>query len=280
MFKACAEAGTHYLDVTGEIPFVDLMAYRYGAAAKASGAMMFPQTGVDSAPSDLTVWEVTRLIRTEFGAPTRDVTAGNTFKATPSGGSLSTLFTSLDNASLLNLFRKSPVPTPPPMRAPASLWARLTGSVFVPALGQMTTSMMGALNASQVLRTSQLLPTVPGFQDAAYGPNFSFAEYSRVSTFMQALKTHLSIGIGMLLLLGVPPLRWLAKRLVTQPGSGASREGAKNDLLDYEVVGAPDVPAGEGRQPHQLAFCRAVYHGSMYECKSCSLFSNFFLATF
>lgn len=72
-FRACAENGTHYLDVTGEVPFVARMLRKYEAAARASGALMFPQIGVESAPADLVTWSLAACIRSEFGAPTRDV---------------------------------------------------------------------------------------------------------------------------------------------------------------------------------------------------------------
>ena len=73
-FKACAENGTHYLDCTGEVPFVARMIKKYEKAAESSGAMMFPQIGVESAPPDLVTWSLAKLNRTELNADTRDVT--------------------------------------------------------------------------------------------------------------------------------------------------------------------------------------------------------------
>jgi short subunit dehydrogenase-like uncharacterized protein len=73
-FKACAENGTHYLDATGEVPFVARMIRKYESVAKASGAIMFPQIGVDSAPSDLVTWSLAALNRSQFSAGTKDVT--------------------------------------------------------------------------------------------------------------------------------------------------------------------------------------------------------------
>jgi short subunit dehydrogenase-like uncharacterized protein len=69
-FKACAENGTHYFDVTGELPWVMAMIEKYEDAAKASGALMFPQIGLESAPSDLMAWSLASTIREELGAQT------------------------------------------------------------------------------------------------------------------------------------------------------------------------------------------------------------------
>ena len=52
-FEACAENGTHYVDCTGEVPWVYDMAKKYDALAKSTGAIMIPQNGVESAPTDL-----------------------------------------------------------------------------------------------------------------------------------------------------------------------------------------------------------------------------------
>lgn len=69
-FKACAENGTHYLDVTGEVPYVKAMIKKYEKTAKASGAVMIPQIGIDSAPADLVTWTLVNMIRNKFSAPT------------------------------------------------------------------------------------------------------------------------------------------------------------------------------------------------------------------
>jgi short subunit dehydrogenase-like uncharacterized protein len=73
-FRACALHGTHYIDATGEVAFVARMIKKYQAAAESSGALMFPQAGVESAPPDLVTWAIATLNRRELKANTRDVT--------------------------------------------------------------------------------------------------------------------------------------------------------------------------------------------------------------
>jgi short subunit dehydrogenase-like uncharacterized protein len=53
--RACAEAGTDYLDLTGEPEFVDLMYLRYHNRAVQSGARLIHACGFDSIPHDLGV---------------------------------------------------------------------------------------------------------------------------------------------------------------------------------------------------------------------------------
>lgn len=73
-FKACAENGTHYIDVTGEVPYVARMIKKYELTAKASGALMFPQCGIESSPPDLITWSLASAIRSRFNAPVAEVT--------------------------------------------------------------------------------------------------------------------------------------------------------------------------------------------------------------
>ncbi len=73
-FKACAQHGTHYMDCTGEVPFVARMIRKYEDVAKSTGSLMFPQIGVESAPVDLLTWCLASLNRTQLKADTRDVT--------------------------------------------------------------------------------------------------------------------------------------------------------------------------------------------------------------
>lgn len=72
-FKACAENGTHYIDCTGEIPWLHKMIQKYEKTAKTTGAIMIPQDGIESAPPDLITWSLVSLIRNELSAPTGSV---------------------------------------------------------------------------------------------------------------------------------------------------------------------------------------------------------------
>lgn len=72
-FKACAENGTHYLDVTGEVPWVAEMIKKYEGTAKKNGCIMIPQIGIDSAPADLVTYTLVNTIREKLNAPTAEV---------------------------------------------------------------------------------------------------------------------------------------------------------------------------------------------------------------
>jgi short subunit dehydrogenase-like uncharacterized protein len=71
-FKACAEAGTHYVDCTAEVPWTLAMIKKYEATARTSGACMFPQTGL-AVPSDILTWVMATEARSKFSSKISDV---------------------------------------------------------------------------------------------------------------------------------------------------------------------------------------------------------------
>ncbi|HEY0774862.1 MAG TPA: saccharopine dehydrogenase NADP-binding domain-containing protein, partial [Nocardioidaceae bacterium] len=56
LVAACAEAGTDYVDLTGEPEFVDRMYVRWHKVAESTGARIVHACGFDSIPHDLGVW--------------------------------------------------------------------------------------------------------------------------------------------------------------------------------------------------------------------------------
>lgn len=97
-------------------------------------------------------------------------------------------------------------------------------------------------------------------QNAAksYGPNFTFSPYMTVRNSFLGILVHVAVTFGPLFLL-ISPLRWLLKKMVTQPGLGPTKEDAQNEILEYRAIGLPDGPSSE------KAFGRLLYEGSLYE---------------
>lgn len=67
MVKACAESGTDYCDLTGEVQWMKRMIDRYQQSAQSSGARIVHACGFDSIPSDLGVWFCQQQAKEKFG---------------------------------------------------------------------------------------------------------------------------------------------------------------------------------------------------------------------
>jgi saccharopine dehydrogenase (NAD+, L-glutamate forming) len=85
LVAACAEAGTDYVDLTGEPEFVDRMYLGYQDTAAASGARLVHCCGFDSVPHDLGVLFTMKHLPSGVPATVRGVVrAGGTSPAAPS----------------------------------------------------------------------------------------------------------------------------------------------------------------------------------------------------
>jgi thiol-disulfide isomerase/thioredoxin len=69
LVQACAESGTDYVDLTGELQWIRRMLQQHEAGAKHSGARIVHCCGFDSIPSDLGVLHLQTQARQRFGAP-------------------------------------------------------------------------------------------------------------------------------------------------------------------------------------------------------------------
>ncbi|KAE9367343.1 hypothetical protein N431DRAFT_561351 [Stipitochalara longipes BDJ] len=266
-FKACAENGTHYLDVTGEVPYVAEMIKKYEKTAQASGAIMIPQIGLDSAPADLVTWTLVNMIRNRFSAPTAEaIVSMHEINAKPSGGTLNTIFTLMDTFSFKQLeaahapYSISPIPGPKTPN-PNPLVTRIFGVRAVADLGILTTSL-GRVSDTPIVERSWGLLGGAEF----YGPNFHFSEFYKSRNYLTAIMTHFSILVGSLFI-AIPFMRTLARKYVYQPGDGPTKAQTKNDRFEYRGIGTPDVQTPNPAR----AFCKARYEGSVYEFTGLSL---------
>ncbi|KAL3419165.1 saccharopine dehydrogenase [Phlyctema vagabunda] len=263
-FKACAENGTHYFDVTGEVPWVAAMIKKYEKTAKANGAIMIPQIGIDSAPADLVTLKLVDFIRQKFSAPTGEVIVSlHELSAKPSGGTLNTIFTLLDVFSFGELkaahapFGLSPIPGPKP-RVSTSWIQKLLGIRVVPDLGILTTSIGGVSDIPIVQRSWGL--------NGNYGPNFQVSEMMKARNYLQGAMIHFSLALGSLLLV-LPFFRQTARKYVYAPGDGPTKSETKNDRVEYRGIAKPDVDTPNAPR----AYCRVAYEGSLYEFTGLSL---------
>ncbi|MFR9799413.1 saccharopine dehydrogenase family protein [Streptomyces sp. MS06] len=222
LVAACADAGTDYVDLTGEPEFVDLMYVRHDARARETGARLVHACGFDSVPHDLGVLFTVRQLP-EAVPLTVDgfVTADAAF----SGGTL---------ASALNQFarlrpmraaardRRRHEPRVPGRRAAAPTGApRFAGEVGAWALPLPT------IDPQIVKRSARALPR--------YGPDFRYRHYAAVR--------HLPVAVGGIAAAGavltaaqVPPARrWLSGRL--RPGDGPSAQKRARSWFSVRFVG-------------------------------------------
>nr|OQO31878.1 hypothetical protein B0A51_00884 [Rachicladosporium sp. CCFEE 5018] len=261
VLAACAETGTHYLDVTGEIPWVYDMVNQYHDTAKQTGAIIIPQCGVESAPSDLMCWALVNHIRETLHTGTGEIVYSmHDMKGSASGGTLSTILTLFDRYGLGELAKSSArwsisAVKPPKQDYSKSLTEKLTGLRTVNDLGGTLTDSLQSVDIPIVHRSWSLYDG-----GRLYGDKFHFTPYMRASGALQGLAVHFAMGFGLLALL-LPPVRWLLQRYVTQPGSGATKEHTAKDFVEWRAIATAD--STDATAPKR-ASARWRFEGSLY----------------
>ena len=257
--EACAKNGTHYLDATGESPWVLEMITKYHKTAKANHAIIIPEIAVESAPSDILAFALTQLIKKELKVGTREVVGCmHELKSKPSGGTVATALGLLDHYSLKEVAKSagtwasSPVPRIGPQDGP-SLISKLFGVRRVPGLGTLTTSLAASPNVATVQRSWGLLDG-----GKLYGPNFTYHEYLGVRNTAIAVVVHFAF-VFVSLAMVVPPIRWLAQRF-SYLLQGPPTYDTSNEALEFRAVATADQDSPNPRR----AFARLRWEGSVY----------------
>ncbi|MCJ1405611.1 hypothetical protein MMC11_008839 [Xylographa trunciseda] len=257
--EACARNGTHYVDSTGETPWVLEMINKYHDIAQANNAIeIIPECGIESACSDMMTYVAVSLIREKLKVGVKDVTATNSvLTSLPSGGTLATAFGVFDHYGIAQLIESSKPYALSPVQGhkdePVPLITRLSGVRYVPDLGTLTTGLAAGVNTSLVQRTWGLLD-----RGNFYGQNFRYKEYSTARNSFTGLVSHLVIIFGTVLL-AIPPVRWLAKMVVHQPGEGPTKESTAKDRVEFRAIATADT------EDSQRAIAECGYNGSAYD---------------
>ncbi|KAF7596753.1 hypothetical protein BBP40_000181 [Aspergillus hancockii] len=257
--EACASNGTHYLDVTGETPWVKGIVEKYHETAKSNGAIIIPSVGVESAPADMLTWALVKHVREELSCDTKEVTCAidELTSSGASGGTLATVMTMFDTLSIFDLLKATDpfalAASSPPKSIPGEPIAeKLLGVRSVRDMGTLATTPTAVADMTIVHRSSTLMPEF-------YGTRFHFRQFLRVRNVFVGVAVHLAFVIGVLLLL-LPPVRWLLRKIIYAPGTGPRMEDSVNDRVEYRAVATAD----QNTSNHKRVLGKLKYQGTMY----------------
>ncbi|MEV4114538.1 saccharopine dehydrogenase NADP-binding domain-containing protein [Nonomuraea sp. NPDC049695] len=219
LVAACAEAGTHYLDLTGEPEFVDLVYVRYGDRAARSGAKLVHACGFDSIPFDLGVLHTVGHL--PEGVPLK-VRGFLRARMSPSGGTLATMASIVGRAQQAveqGTQRRSAEPRP---------------------AGRKVSSLPGGVRyvGGWALPMPTVDPFIVGYSARLldrYGPDFTYRQHYAVRTLPAALATAAGAG-AFAALAQIPPVRgWIQSRV--RPGDGPSAEQRARNWFKVTFLG-------------------------------------------
>jgi short subunit dehydrogenase-like uncharacterized protein len=222
---ACAEAGTDYVDLTGEPEFVNTTYARHHERARQTGARLVHSCGFDSVPHDLGAYFTVLHLPEDVPLQVRGVVR---VSAAPSGGTFHSLLTGLarPRANYVALQQRKAVDRGAGAR-PERRARAVTGRPYRDTVGGGWAVPLPTIDPQVVARSARAVPR--------YGPDFSYSHFLSVPHLYTAAGGALGfVGLG--LLAQVPPARKaLLRRLA--PGDGPSPEKRLRSWFTVTFVG-------------------------------------------
>ena len=239
LVEACARAGTHYADLTGEVLFVRESIEATDALARETGARIVHACGYDSVPSDLGLWVVAQQAAADGAGGLTDVTTVATARGGLSGGTFDSLRTQVELTAADPAARRivadphalspdrdgEPVRRPPrdvgpPGRGPGGRWTAPFG--------------MAPFNTRIVRRSNALTGWSYG-RDLRYQERFGTGR-GPVGAFAAGGMT---AGLGALVAgFSFRPTRALLDRVLPAPGEGPSERSQANGWFRMDIHAA------------------------------------------
>ena len=238
LVQACAEAGTHYADLTGEVLFIRDSIDRCHDVAAAAGARIVHCCGFDSVPSDLGALGLHQAARADDAGDLQDTTLVVTaLRGGVSGGTLASMMGQQAEVRASEQRRQvvaDPYALSPDRAAEPDLgderdpgWARYDGGLRV-WTGPFA---MAGINTRVVRRSNAL-------QGWAYGRRFRYREVTGfgaspaapllATTVSAALKTaEAGLAFG--------PSRAMLARLLPGPGQGPGERTRRTGYFRIQI---------------------------------------------
>ncbi|GFR43446.1 hypothetical protein Agub_g4528 [Astrephomene gubernaculifera] len=243
--EQAVEAGTHYADITGELPWVKRSQARHHSSAAARGVKVLHCCGYDSVPSDLGAWMLVEHCREQLGCGVSQVfTLVSAAKGGMSGGTLESACNLVDSEGLGELRDMGgnqyylagahglkgsdrPAGLLPRYVAPARTWA----GPFI----------MEGVNAKIVQHSNALFTAGSGTAATGakvpypYGKDFKYTEVVAASGLLGA--GLISAGTALLgAVVAIKPIRAIARRFLPSPGQGPSEAARRGGFWRHQLV--------------------------------------------
>ncbi len=231
--QACANAGTHYADLTGEPLYIRECMDRFGERAAETGAKIVNSCGYDSIPSDLSVYRLYRRSVEDNTGELTDTTLVAWLSGGVSGGTIDSGRAMMEaiaadpakGSVLSHPYSLSPDQAMEPDVGRQTDQALSRASAIDPSLdGWVATFVMAAHNTKIVRRSNGLLGWV-------YGKNFRYREVMSAGSSAASPLVAAGMAGGIVatmtagaLLSRVSAGRRLLDRVLPKPGTGPSAE--------------------------------------------------------
>jgi len=243
LVESCVKNGTHYCDLTGEVPFIRKSIDAFDIKAKKNNCRIVHSCGFDSVPSDIGVLLLQMDSLKRFDKPCDEVKLYvRSIRGGLSGGtidSMISIFKYMGSNPGHRKLLKSPFSLNPRESLKNNTWQPILKSVKWDDDIQrwLCPFIMAGFNSRIVMRTNAIT-------DYRYGIDFKYSEVSSYKKGLSGFLKAVVMFIGLVLIqisLKVRPLLWfLRKFFLPSPGEGPSKEIRDNGFFKLDIIGSMD----------------------------------------
>ncbi|WP_066903635.1 saccharopine dehydrogenase family protein [Millisia brevis] len=241
LIRACAEQGTHYADLTGEVLFVREASDTLHETAQRTGALIVNSCGFDSIPSDLGVLNLANTIAADGeGEPTSTTLVVTSMRGGLSGGTIDSMRTQIaamtenaDNrATVGDPYALSPDREKEPDFGKEGDFGLIDAEQVSSTLrGRLAPFVMAPYNTRVVRRSNAL-------SNYRYGRSFRYREAMSVgnSRLSPVFAAAVAAGTGLAgAAFAIKPTRTVLDRLLPKPGTGPSESTRVNGHFTIDI---------------------------------------------
>jgi short subunit dehydrogenase-like uncharacterized protein len=236
---ACAESGTHYCDLAGEVQWIRRMIDTHDGIARRNGARIVHCCGFDSIPMDIGAWFLQREAQERCGAHCESIVLlVRAMKGGASGGTM---------ASMMNLMREAradrevarllahPYGLNPADEQNGPDRGDQRGIRFDEGAQSWTAPFIMASVNTRVVRRSHALLGYP------WGQDFRYHEAIRTGRGIGGWCRAAAITAGLTGLVGLASFGWsrslLERFVLPRPGTGPDRQAREKGFFKLEQFG-------------------------------------------
>ena len=239
LVKVCADTGTDYCDLTGEVQWVKRMITRYQKKAQETGARIVNCCGFDSIPSDMGVYFLQQQAQKQFGEPCTNIRMRvKALRGGASGGTIASIVNVTKEAVASKALRKelaNPYSICPEGHGFSIRQANVTKPEFDAESGQWAGPfIMAGINTRVVHRSNAL-------SGKSYGDNFRYDESMLMGKGGKGLLAAGTFVAGLGLFLtgaAMKPTRWIMENyMLPKPGEGPSPSAQAKGFYDLRFYG-------------------------------------------
>ncbi len=240
LVKLCAETGTDYCDLTGEVQWVKQMIDRYDTLARQTGARLVHCCGYDSIPSDMGVYFLQQEAKKRFGQYCSTVTMRvKVAKGGVSGGTVASMLNLLTDAATDATLRQELTDAYaicPPVDYARPAQKTVSSVVYdADAASWMAPFVMAGVNEKVVQRSNTA---------RRYHQNFTYNEAMLTGNGPLGFMASATVTAALGLFLGAavtPPLRRFIERFLPKPGEGPGPETQRTGFFVHNVYGKTEA---------------------------------------